>query len=210
LEESNLDLYGWNTPNGQKIIIALEEAGATYRYHPIGISRGEQKTPEFRAISPDGKIPALVINSNPTTTYFESGAILLFLANKYPLLNGKTEAEKALTVSWTFWQVGQLGPMAGQFGRFSGAVPRNREAIAHFEKLIWRCLDVLEKRLSESPYLAGDSFTVADIASLPWIASPQSYLQIYKVGWKDKCPSIVRWTDSLLQKPSVVKALTPN
>jgi len=206
VDKADYELYGWNTPNGQKIIIALEEAGATYRYHLIDIRSGEQNTAQFRALSPDGKIPALVVNSTPPVSYFESGAILLYLASVCPVLNGGTEKDKGRVLSWTLWQVGQLGPIAGQFGRFSGAASSNTEAIEHFEKLLWRCLEVLEKRLSESPYLAGDSFTVADIAVLPWIASNQSYLQIYNFPWWSKCPALVRWTEKLLDRPSVVKA----
>ncbi len=208
-DDQALDLYSWNTPNGQKIIIALEEAGAAYNYHPIDISKGEQKAAQFRSISPDGKIPALVVNTDPVVTYFESGAILLYLADRFPVLDGKSVAERALMRSWTFWQVGQLGPLAGQFGRFSGAEVANPTAVEHFEKLVWRCLQVLEKRLSESAYLAGETFTVADIACLPWIASQRSYLQIYNLPWRRQCPSVVRWADGLMVKPSVMKALSP-
>ena len=209
----NFDLYSWHTPNGQKIFIALEEAEVEYRYHPIDISKGEQHTPEFRKISPDSKIPALVTSDPATITHFESGAILLYLANIYPTLHGKTELEKALVSSWTFWQVGQLGPMIGQFGRFSSAASNNPSAanpaaIQHFEDIVWRCLDVMEKRLAESAYLAGDSFTVADMASLPWIASKRSYLQIYNVDWQSKCPSLLRWSSELVQRPSVIKAFS--
>jgi len=205
----DFEFYGWNTPNGQKIIIALEEAGAIYRYHPINISKGEQKTSQYRRISPDGKIPALIVNSEPAVSYFESGAILLYLASVFPELHGKTEIERAQVMSWTLWQAGQLGPLAGQFGRFSAAYD-NPAAVVHFDSLLWRCLDVLEKRLSNSPYLAGSSFTAADIATLPWIASKQSYLQIYDVAWREKCPSLTRWADSLMSKASVVKALGLN
>lgn len=209
----NFDLHSFNTPNGQKIIIALEEVGANYRYHSIDITQGEQHAPEFRAISPDGKIPALVTNAkestetNPAIVHFESGAILMYLAGIFPELDGKTVAERARVMSWTFWQVGQLGPMAGQFGRFNTADPANPAAVEHFEQLVWRCLEVMENRLSESTFLAGESFTVADIASLPWIASDVSYLQKYNVSWREKCPSVARWADTLLQKPSVKKAL---
>lgn len=203
---THLDLYSWNTPNGQKIVIALEEVNASYTYHAIDITSGEQHTPAFRKLSPDGKIPALVSNSTPALTYFESGAILLFLADEYPSLDGTSATEKAAARSWTFWQVGQLGPLAGQFGRFHGLQPKNDQAIEHFTQLVWRCLEVMEKRLSACDYLAGDRFTIADIACIPWIASPQSYLQRYAVDWREKCPAINRWSDQLHQRQSVVKA----
>lgn len=207
MDSAPFELYGWNTPNGQKITIALEEAGARYTYHPIDISKGHQKAESFRQISPDGKIPALLHHAESTITLFESGAILLYIAKHYPALDGNNEAEKSQVMAWVFWQVGQLGPLAGQFGRFQTVMPENEAAISHFEALVWRCLEVMEKRLSESEYLAGDHFTVADIASLPWIASRQSYLQHYDVQWAKQCPSLQRWTDKILQRPSVIKAL---
>lgn len=201
------ELYGWNTPNGQKITIALEEVGANYQYHPIDITKGAQHTEAFKQISPDGKIPALTHNAEQSITLFESGAILLYLAKLFPAINGNTDQERAHVMAWTFWQVGQLGPLAGQFGRFHAASPANPPAVDHFEELVWRCLNVLEKRLSESEYLAASHFTVADIASLPWVASQQSYLQKYNVEWRKKCPAVARWATSIMQKPSVKKAL---
>lgn len=202
-----LQLYAWYTPNGQKVVIALEEAGAKYQYHGIDIRNGDQHAPSFRAISPDGKIPALVVDGDTPVTMFESGAILFYLAQRYPELNGKTPQERALTSSWTFWQVGQLGPLAGQFGRFSGAADPNPQAVEHFEQLLWHCLKVMETRLSESTYLAGESFTIADIACIPWIASKQSYLQIYNVPWQEKRPALNLWASELTQRPSVKTAL---
>ena len=203
------ELYGWNTPNGQKIIIALEEAHASYSYIPVDISAGEQHTKDFRALSPDGKIPALIYNGASRITLFESGAILLFLANRFPQLNGVTETERAQVMSWTFWQVGQLGPLAGQFGRFKGASSLNHNAIEHFESLVWRCLKVMNTRLENSDYLAGINFTIADMACYPWIASQQSYLQIYGLDWRSQCPAIVRWVEDIASRPSVNKSLQP-
>lgn len=207
------ELHSYNTPNGQKVIIALEEVGVDYQYHSVNITRAEQHTPEFRAISPDGKIPALVtspeVDGGETTpiVHFESGAILMHLASIFPQLHAQSERERALVLSWTFWQVGQLGPMAGQFGQFSRADVPNPAAVEHFKQLVWRCLDVMENRLSASTYLAGNCFTVADIACLPWIASDVSYLQKYDFKWRDKHPAVVRWVDTLMQRPSVKKAL---
>ena len=203
------ELYGWNTPNGQKIIIALEEAHANYSYKPVDISAGEQHTKEFRALSPDGKIPALIHNGASRITLFESGAILLFLSNRFPQLNGVTETERAQVMSWTFWQVGQLGPLTGQFGRFKGASPSNHNAIEHFESLVWRCLKVMNTRLENSDYLAGTSFTIADMACYPWIASQQSYLQIYGLDWRSQCPAIARWVEDIASRPSVNKTQQP-
>jgi len=204
------ELYGWNTPNGQKIIIALEEVGARYQYHPVDISQGEQHTDAFRAISPDGKIPALIHNTPTPVTLFESGAILLYLANQYPALTGNSEQEKAHVMAWTFWQVGQLGPLAGQFGRFQNAAPENQAAVEHFETLVWRCIDVMEKQLSQTSFLAGEQFSVADIAAFPWIASQQSYLQRYHIAWREQRPALARWANRIAEKTSVRKALDLN
>ncbi len=202
------ELYSWNTPNGQKIRIALEEMGVEYAFHPVNIGAGEQKTSSFRRISPDGKIPALVVNSDMPISLFESGAILLYLAEQFPTLHGRDEAERALVSSWTFWQVGQLGPLAGQLGRFSGETPQNSAAVLHFRELLTRCLEVLETRLLASEYLAGDHFTVADIASYPWIASPQSYLQRYNVDWRGDYTAIVKWADKIAERPAVKRAFS--
>jgi len=207
MNQADYELYGWNTPNGQKIVIALEEVGVAYTYHPIDISQGQQHTESFRNISPDGKIPALVHHAGVDITLFESGAILLYLANQFPILHGNNKSEQAQVLSWTFWQVGQLGPLAGQFGRFQTASPANPKAVEHFNDLVWRCLEVMEKRLTDSTFLACDRFTVADIASFPWIASEQSYLQRYNVMWRERCPALRQWADRISQRPSVVKAL---
>ncbi len=205
--QPTFDLYSWNTPNGQKIVIALEEVAAKYEYHPIDIRNGQQHTPEFKALSPDGKIPALVSHGETKISLFESGAILFHLAQLYPVLMGSTPEEHARASSWTFWQVGQLGPLAGQFGRFSGADEPNPGAIEHFEQLVWRCLKLMDKQLSKSTYLAGDIFTIADIACIPWVASNQSYLQVYGVPWRQHCPALNRWANTLQERPSVKNSL---
>ena len=207
MQSSEFELYGWDTPNGQKITIALEEAGANYVYKPIDISQGEQHAESYKALSPDGKIPALIHHLAEPVTLFESGAILLYLANLYPALTGESESTRARVMSWTFWQVGQLGPLAGQFGRFQIATPPNPDALKHFETLVWRCLDVMEKQLSRTSYLAGEQFTVADIASFPWVASQQSYLQRYHIAWREKCPALRLWADNIANKPSVIKVI---
>lgn len=207
MNSPEFELYGWNTPNGQKIIIALEEVGANYLIHPVDISQGEQHTDSFRAISPDGKIPALVHNTNTPVTLFESGAILLYLIIRFPTLTGTTEQDKANALSWTLWQVGQLGPFAGQFGRFHAIQPENPAAVKHFETLVWRCIDVMEKQLLQTTFLAGEQFTVADIAAFPWIASEQSYLQRYNLKWQEQHPALTRWAMRIAKKPSAVTAL---
>jgi len=134
----------------------------------------------------------------------------LYLANLFPDLHGRTDQERAKVMAWTFWQVGQLGPLAGQFGRFQNATPANPAAVDHFEQLVWRCLEVMEKQLAKTTYLAGDHFSVADITSFTWVVSEKSYLQIYGVDWRQSCSSIARWADLILQKASVQHAFNNN
>lgn len=207
MNKPEFELYGWNTPNAQKIVIALEEVSAIYNYHPIDITNGEQHTESFRAISPDYKIPALIHNTEEPVVLFESGAILLYLADLFPVLSGATEKDKAKVMSWTLWQVGQLGPFAGQFGRFHTVQPANPAAVKHFEALVWRCIDVMEKQLSQTTYLTGEKFTVADIAAYPWVASEQSYLQRYNIEWREPLPNLAHWARRIADKPSAIKAM---
>jgi len=207
MSQAVFDLYSWNTPNGQKIVIALEEVGVPYTLIPVDITAREQDQPEFRALSPDGKIPVLVDKRHQHLSLFESGAILLYLANEYPVLHGQTDDSRVRVMSWTFWQVGQLGPLIGQYGRFRATQQRNDQAIDHFLQLIWRCLDVMERQLTREQYLSGNHFTVADIASFPWIASKQSYLQRYDITWRSRYPAIDHWAERVSQRSSVKKAL---
>ena len=207
MSDHRFELYYWNTPNGQKVLIALEEVAASYTLRPIDISKGEQHTTTFTQLSPDAKIPVLIDHNRDQITLFESGAILLYLAEHFPQLHGQTPCARAQAMSWTLWQVGQLGPLAGQFGRFKRLTPSNPAGIAHFEQMIWRCLNVLERRLQTTDFLAGEHFTIADIATLPWIASRQSYLQRYNIDWRRECPALNRWALQLAQRPSIKKAL---
>ncbi len=206
MQQPLFDLYSWKTPNGQKVVIALEEAQVPYRYIPIDLPNGMQQSEAFKALSPDGKIPVLVERTQDKCVFFESGAILLRLADAYPVLQGDTPHEKAAAMSWVFWQVGQLGPLAGQFGRFSRIEPGNQQALDHFGEAVHRCFSVLEKQLTHKPFVAGNTITVADIAALPWVASPQSYLQRYGFDWHDHYPAIKRWASQLMLRPSVIKA----
>lgn len=201
------DLHSWQTPNGQKIVIALEEAQVSYRYIPVDLSKQQQYSAAFQALSPDGKIPVLIERCEPERVFFESGAILLYLADAYPELHGNTPQEKAAVSSWVFWQVGQLGPLAGQFGRFSSKQLSNAQTVDHFSQAVHRCLSVLEKQLIRQPYLVGNTFTVADISALPWVASPQSYLQKYDFVWREHYPAVEQWANELMHRPSVIKAL---
>ncbi len=168
-----LDLYYWTTPNGHKITILLEEVGLPYDIKPVNIGKGEQFKSEFLAVSPNNRIPALVDHA-PTgggkpLAVFESGAILLYLAEKTGQflprdLRGRTEA-----IQWLFWQMGNLGPMAGQNNHFSNyAVDKIPYAMDRYRNEVNRLYGVLNKRLADRPFVAGD-YSIADMASYPWI-----------------------------------------
>jgi len=200
-----IDLHYWTTPNGHKITIFLEEAGLPYRIVPVNISRGDQFKPAFLAIAPNNRIPAIVDHEpedgGEPISVFESGAILGYLAQKtgqfMPAdLRGRNEVRQ-----WLFWQMGGLGPMAGQNHHFAHYAPEKIPyAIARYVNETARLYQVMDNRLADREYLAGD-YSVADIASYPWI-----------VPWKrqqqelDRFPNLRRWFDAIRARPAVQRA----
>ena len=172
-----IDLYYWTTPNGHKITLFLEEAGLPYTIHPVNLSRGDQFKPEFLAISPNNRIPAIVdqdpADGGAPVSVFESGAILVYLAEKTGKflpqdLRGRMEA-----LEWLFWQVGGLGPMAGQNHHFKQyAREKLNYAIARYVNETNRLYGVLNKRLADRAFVAGD-YSIADMAAYPWIVPPR-------------------------------------
>lgn len=164
-----IKLYTWKTPNGRKPAILLEELGVPYEIHPINIGKKEQFDPAFLKISPNNKIPGLVDEENQIVL-FESGAILTYLADKYEKFLAPKGQERFSALEWTYWQVGGTGPMLGQLGYFAvRAEKKVPEAIERFTEECQRLLGVMERRLKEVPYLAGEEYSIADMASYPWI-----------------------------------------
>ena len=164
-----IELYTWDTPNGQKIPVMLEECGLPYTLQPVDISKGEQDSPAFRAINPNGKIPAIVDRRpDGDVTVFESGAILIYLAERSGKLMPAEPAQRTACLSWLFWQIGGLGPMVGQWGFFSRQkdAPNPPALQRYFDESV-RLLSVLDARLGVAPYLAGD-YSIADIACYTW------------------------------------------
>ena len=164
-----IDLYTWTTPNGRKASIALEELGLDYEVHPVNIGKGEQFAPDFLKISPNNKIPAIV-DRDTGLSVFESGAILIYLAEKAgsPLLP-QAPALHAKTLEWLMFQMGGIGPMVGQYYHFTSAAKEDVPyAVKRFSDETKRLLGVMNKRLGEADYLAGD-YTIADIAAYPWV-----------------------------------------
>jgi GSH-dependent disulfide-bond oxidoreductase len=200
-----IDLYYWTTPNGHKITIFLEEAGLPYKIVPVNIGKGDQFKPEFLAISPNNRIPAIIDrepkNGGKPIAVFESGAILLYLADKtgrfLPTdLRGRTEA-----VQWLFWQMGGLGPMAGQNNHFSNYAPEKLPyAIERYVKETNRLFGVLNKRLSDREFVAGE-YTIADMAAYPWTIPYERLGQSL-----DDFPHLKRWFEAIKARPATVRA----
>ncbi|MDI1443799.1 glutathione S-transferase N-terminal domain-containing protein [Polyangium sp. 6x1] len=197
-----IDLHYWPTPNGRKVSIMLEEVGLPYRVVPVNIGRGEQFKPEFLAISPNNRMPAIVDHDpeggGAPISVFESGAILVYLAEKTGRFMPKDARGRAETLQWLFWQMGGLGPMAGQAHHFRVYAPEKLEyAIDRYTKEVNRLYGVMDKRLSDRDYLAGD-YSIADMAAWPWI-----------VPWKaqgqnlDDFPHLKRWFDAIEARPAV-------
>jgi GST-like protein len=201
-----IDLYYWTTPNGHKVTMLLEEVGLPYQVHGIDIGKGEQLSPEFLAVSPNGRIPA-IIDREPDggggpVALFESGAILLYLADKTkrfiaPDLRGRTE-----TLQWLFWQMGGLGPMAGQNHHFSVyASVKIPYAIDRYVKETARLYGVMDRRLADRAYLAGDDYSIADMASYPWIVPHERQGQRLA-----DFPNLARWFDKISERPATRRA----
>ncbi|MGY2288994.1 glutathione binding-like protein [Pseudomonas sp. SDO528_S397] len=201
-----IDLYYWTTPNGHKISLFLEEAGLTYTVHPVNIGQGDQFKPDFLKIAPNNRIPAIV-DHHPTDggapiSLFESGAILLYLAEKTGQfipqdLRGRQEA-----LQWLFWQMGGLGPMAGQNHHFSLFAPEKIPyAIKRYVDETARLYGVLDRRLADRAFVAGDDYSIADMAIYPWIASHERQGQNLA-----DFPHVQRWFNHIQQRPATVRA----
>ena len=200
-----IELHYWPTPNGHKITIMLEECGLPYTIIPVNIGKGDQFKPEFLAIAPNNRMPAIVDQTpkdgGKPISIFESGAILQYLAEKtgkfLPAdIRGRTEV-----MQWLFWQMGGLGPMAGQNGHFNVYAPEKIPyAIDRYTKETNRLYGVLNKRLADREYVAG-AYSIADMASYPWIVPHENHKQ--KLG---DFPHLKRWFEAIKARPAVVKA----
>lgn len=201
-----IDVYSTATPNGHKVHIMLEECGLPYRIHHIDIGAGDQFKPEFLAISPNNKIPAIVDQHGPDgkpMSLFESGAILVYLASKAGKLLGDTDREKFTTLQWLMFQMGGVGPMLGQAHHFRIYAPEKIEyAINRYTNEAKRLYGVIDKRLAESPYLAGEQYTIADIATFPWLRSWKNQ----GIDWADY-PHAKRWFDEIGARPAVQRGV---
>ncbi|MEC9359667.1 MAG: glutathione binding-like protein [Pseudomonadota bacterium] len=200
-----IDLHYWTTPNGHKITLFLEETGLEYRVHPVNIGRGDQFKPEFLAISPNNRIPAIVdrapADGGEAISVFESGAILLYLADKTGRfipqdIRGRTQA-----IEWLNWQIGGLGPMLGQNHHFSQYAPEKVPyAIDRYTRETARLYGVLDKRLSQHEFVASD-YSIADMAAYPWIVPHEKQGQSL-----DDFPNLKRWFHHIAERPATQRA----
>lgn len=201
-----IDLYYWPTPNGHKVTLFLEETGLDYQIHPINIGKGDQFDPAFLKIAPNNRMPAIVdhapADGGEPVSIFESGAILLYLAEKTGKFIPADLRGRVEVLQWLFWQMGGLGPMAGQNHHFGTYAPEKLPyAIKRYVDETNRLYGVLNKRLADRPFVAGADYSIADMASYPWT-----------VGWErqgqniDDFPHLKRWQEAILARPATVRA----
>ena len=200
-----IDLYYWTTPNGHKITMFLEETGLPYRIVPVNIGTGAQFEPAFLAISPNNRIPAIVdrapTDGGAPLSVFESGAILLYLAQKSRRLWPADPRSQVEALQWLFWQVAGLGPMAGQNHHFARYAPEKIPyAIERYVKETNRLYGVLNHRLSDRAWIAGE-YSIADIACYPWIVPYEAQRQRL-----EQFPHLKRWFESIRERPATVRA----
>lgn len=200
-----IDLYYAATPNGHKIRIFLEEAGLAYRIVPVNLAKGQQSRPEFLAIAPNGRIPAIVDHAPAgrglPLSVFESGAILLYLAEKTGMFLPDESGSRFDVIQWLFWQMAGLGPMAGQIGHFNvHATEKVPYAVERYRAETARLYGVLNKRLADRPFIAGD-YSIADVACFPWIVPHAAQGQVI-----DEFPHLLRWFEAIRVRPAVTKA----
>lgn len=200
-----IDLYYWTTPNGHKITMFLEETGLAYRIVPVDIGSGAQFEPAFLAISPNNRIPAIVdhapADGGAPLSVFESGAILLYLAEKSGRLLPQQLRGRVEVMQWLFWQMAGLGPMAGQNHHFSRYAPEKiAYAIERYVRETRRLYGVLDRRLADRPFIAGE-YSIADIAAYPWVVPHEAQGQKL-----EDFPHLRRWFDTIRERPATVRA----
>ena len=201
-----IELYYWSSPNVQKIVLFLEEAGLHFRVKPIDVTRGEQYSPEFTATFLNSRIPAIIDRApeggGDSIPVFESGAILLYLADKTGLFLSKDIRARTRTLQWLFWQVGGLGPIGGQRVHFRNYAPRPVEyALQRYDAENQRLIGVLDRLLAEQPFIAG-SYSIADMACYPWIAAHDRRQQLDFAPF----PHLARWFTTIGERPATQRA----
>ena len=204
-----IHLHTWKTPNGRKASIMLEETGLPYAVHPVDLSKGEQKSPAFLEISPNGKIPAIVDEEgvDGRVTLFETGAILNHLADKAGMLKPRGGQAALDGQAWLFWTVSGLAPTLGQWGAFTRAEEKTPAAIDKFTKEAVRLFGVLERRLEGRPFLTGGDYAIADISAFTWTNAVLPRFREAAPDALDPTPNIDRWLEEIGARPAVKRGL---
>ncbi|MGN6304881.1 MAG: glutathione S-transferase N-terminal domain-containing protein [Mesorhizobium sp.] len=209
-----LQLYSAPTPNGVKVSIMLEEIGLPYEPHYIDIGKDESWTPEYLALNPNGKIPAIVDPDGPDGkpfALFESGAILLYLAEKTGKLLPADAALRYETIQWVFFQMAAIGPIFGQVGffhKFAGREIADKRPLERYATESRRLIGVLETRLTGRPWIAGDDYTIADVATLGWVRNLIGFYEARDLVGFDDFPTVAKWLERGLARPAVQRGLT--
>ncbi|MEN3746952.1 glutathione binding-like protein [Sphingomonas sp. HF-S3] len=201
-----IDLFYWPTPNGHKITLFLEEAGVDYTLHGVNIGAGDQFKPDFLKIAPNNRMPAIIdtapVDGGDPVSVFESGAILIYLALKHDRFYGETQRERTDILQWLMWQMGGLGPMAGQNGHFNIYAPEQVPyAIARYTNETNRLYGVLDRRLEGREFVAGNGYSIADMAIYPWIVPHEAHKQDL-----NDFPNVKRWFDAIAARPATLRA----
>lgn len=212
-----IQLYSLPTPNGVKVSAMLEEVGLAYEAHLVDIMKGDQFTPEFLSLNPNNKIPAILDPEGPNgkpLALFETGAILIYLAEKTGKFLPLDPALRYETIQWVMWQMGGLGPMLGQFGffhKFGGKAFEDKRPRDRYRDESRRLLGVLNQRLTGRDFIMGDEFTIADITSWPWVRATLAGYDAREALGLDDFPEVLRWLDTCLARPaSQVAIKTPS
>lgn len=198
-----IDLYALTSPNVQKIYLMLEETKLPYKEHFVDVWKGDQHSPEFIKINPNSKIPAIVDHDGPggkPYTVIESGAILMYLAEKTGKFLPKDTVKRYDTLQWLFFQIGGVGPMFGQLFHFKMYAPKDKDnsySLSRYQSEVKRLYEVLEKRLAQVPYLGGEEYTIADMATFPWTRAHD----LHGVKWDDH-PNVGRWFNAISERPA--------
>ncbi len=209
-----LQLYSTPTPNGVKVSIMLEEIGLPYEPHRVNIGANESWTPEFLTLNPNGKIPAILDPHGPGDKpmgLFESGAILVYLAEKTGELISADPAQRYETLQWVFFQMGNVGPMFGQVGffyKFAGREIEDKRPLERYRKELQRLLGVLEQRLSTRRWIMGDDFTIADVSMLGWVRNLIGFYGAGEIVEWDSFEQAQRWLEAGLARPAVQRGLS--
>lgn len=198
-----IDFYTAATPNGFKVAIMLEELGLPYTLHALDFSKKEQKAPDYLKINPNGRIPAIVDRNNGDFAVFESGAILIYLAERTLRFLPSDNKGRSIAIQWLMFQMGGIGPMMGQVGVFKRSFPENLPSvIERYANETERLWSVVETRLGEAAYLAGDEYSIADIATWPWIRAHE-FIEMPIDGY----PNMKAWYDRIAERPAVQRGI---